>query len=186
MKGSKSKIKNDEGDTSLLTAFQAVKFSNIISSLVCSITHASYQAFSYYASFPSLQTARVWWTYAWKNKKKIFSLLVHTPPSFPLLVLLYWCILVIWWHLLVLTKDTEIMRGFRALLATSASHSCLLTSPTRPRACPHGFQTPDSVWLPSHEVMYHSTYCLGSLSSKVLSAVPANGNFLVCNSFILL
>lgn len=36
MKGSKTKIKNDEGDTSLLTAFQAVKLSNVISSLVCS------------------------------------------------------------------------------------------------------------------------------------------------------
>jgi len=58
MKGSKSKIKNDEGDTSLLTAFQAVKLSNVISSLVCSVTHAGYQALSYYVSFPSLQAAR--------------------------------------------------------------------------------------------------------------------------------
>lgn len=57
MKGSKSKIKHDEGDTSLLTAFQAVKLSNVISSLVCSITHACYQALSYYVSFSSLQPA---------------------------------------------------------------------------------------------------------------------------------
>jgi len=58
MKGGKSKIKDDEGDTSLLTAFQAVKLSNVIPSLVSSITYASYQALSYYVSFPSLQAPR--------------------------------------------------------------------------------------------------------------------------------
>lgn len=80
--------------------------------------------------------------------KTFFSLLVHTPPSFPLLVFLCWCILSTWYHLLVLTKATEIMRGFKGLLATSASHSCLLlASPTCPRVCPHCFPTPDWVWL---------------------------------------
>lgn len=70
MKGSKSKIKNDEGDTSLLTAFQAVKLSNVISSLVCSITHAGYQALSYSVSFPSLQADRFRWIDALQKKKK--------------------------------------------------------------------------------------------------------------------
>lgn len=68
MKGSKSKIKHDEGDTSLLTAFRAVKLSNVISSLVCSITHACYQAPSYYVSFSSLQPATGWWTCLYIHK----------------------------------------------------------------------------------------------------------------------
>lgn len=62
MKGSKSKIKHDEEDTSLLTAFQAVKLSNVISSLVCSITHACYQALSHYVSFSSPEPALLGWT----------------------------------------------------------------------------------------------------------------------------